>query len=323
MENCDVVNSVQETPSSSADSDVRNTHSSDCDLNCSRSPSSSANGVSGYSGNTRSSLKPGSVELLASFMQDIQNIGHAHSESLRNCEARWLQLLRLAEKQCQEQIVTQQEQFHRQIQLIQDEIRQLLGLQSSTWSRGLVAELTDTSSAPMGMRSELFEEQESITSQLRSCELESQANACHVQQECAESDASMNSGYGTLSTSELNPATGSASRDTDCMENTPQGLETRPRLDSHAGVDSVQNKRELSPKKTEENSSSGRNDVLVFPAEFEHKGDEDQRGKKPSKSLTSWAQKLRQTQPKRVTADEVCATSMQENERVKRLPLEN
>uniref|UniRef100_A0A8C5UFT9 M-phase phosphoprotein 9 n=1 Tax=Malurus cyaneus samueli TaxID=2593467 RepID=A0A8C5UFT9_9PASS len=296
MENCDVVNSVQETPSSSADSDVRNTHSSDCDLSCSRSPSSSANGVSGYSGNTRSSLKPGSVELLASFMQDIQNIGHAHSESLRNCE------------------------------LIQDEIRQLLGLQSSTWSRGLVAELTDTSSAPrspMGMRSELFEEQESITSQLRSCELESQANACHVQQECAESDASMNSGYGTLSTSELNPATGSASRDTDCMEDTPQGLETRAGLDSHAGVDSVQNKRELSPKKTEENSSSGRNDVLVFPAEFEHKVKLVVTGNMYGKSLTSWAQKLRQTQPKRVTADEVCVTSTQENERAKRLPLEN
>lgn len=42
-----------------------------------------------------------------------------------------------------------------------------------------------------------------------------------------------------------------------------------------------------------------------------------------SKSLTSWAQKLKQTQPKRVTADEVCVNSMQENERMKTLPLEN
>uniref|UniRef100_A0A8D2N6M0 M-phase phosphoprotein 9 n=1 Tax=Zonotrichia albicollis TaxID=44394 RepID=A0A8D2N6M0_ZONAL len=42
-----------------------------------------------------------------------------------------------------------------------------------------------------------------------------------------------------------------------------------------------------------------------------------------SKSLTSWAQKLKQTQPKRVTADEGCVNSMQENERVKRLPLDN
>lgn len=115
MENCDV-NSVQETLLSSADSDVRNTHSSVCNLNCNRSSSPNPNGVSGYSGNTRSSLKPDSVELLASFMQDIQDIGHADLEIVRNCETRWLQLLRLVEKQCQEQIVAQQEQFHHQIQ---------------------------------------------------------------------------------------------------------------------------------------------------------------------------------------------------------------
>lgn len=36
MENCDVVNSVQGTPLSSADSDVRNAHGSVCNLNCNR-----------------------------------------------------------------------------------------------------------------------------------------------------------------------------------------------------------------------------------------------------------------------------------------------
>uniref|UniRef100_A0A8D2QIK7 Uncharacterized protein n=1 Tax=Zonotrichia albicollis TaxID=44394 RepID=A0A8D2QIK7_ZONAL len=79
MENSDVVNPVQEPPLCSADCDGRNPHSSVCNLN-------SNSGVSGYSGNARSSLKPGSVELLASFMQDIQNIGHANSEIVRNCE---------------------------------------------------------------------------------------------------------------------------------------------------------------------------------------------------------------------------------------------
>lgn len=29
---------------------------------------------------------PGSVELLASFMQDIQNIGNADSDIVKNCE---------------------------------------------------------------------------------------------------------------------------------------------------------------------------------------------------------------------------------------------
>ncbi|XP_041901592.1 M-phase phosphoprotein 9-like isoform X2 [Corvus kubaryi] len=324
MENCDVVNSVQGTRSSSADSDGRNTHSSVCNLNC-NSPSSNPNGVSGYSGNTRSSLKPDSVELLASFMQDIQNIGHADSEIVRNCETRWLQLLRLVEKQCQEQIVAQQEQFHHQIQLIQDEIKQLVRLQSSTRgasrSRGLPAQLTDTFPSlpsPMGMRSEAFEEQESIASQLRSSEGETQPEASDVQQECVGSEASMNSGYGTLSTAELSPGQ-PRQQGTDCMEHAAHGAG----LQSDAAVGRAQNKRELLAKKPEENCSSGRNDILVFPAEFECKADEDERGKKASKSLTSWAQKLKQTQPKRVTADEECVNSMQENERVKRLPLEN
>ncbi|XP_068886860.1 M-phase phosphoprotein 9 isoform X2 [Aphelocoma coerulescens] len=163
----------------------------------------------------------------------------------------------------------------------------------------------------MGMRSEAFEEQESIASQLRSSEGEKQPEASDVQQECVGSEASMNSGYGTLSTSELSPGQPSGSRATDCMEH------------RGAGVDSAQSERELLAKKPEQNCSSGRNDILVFPAEFEYKADEDQRGKKTSKSLTSWAQKLKQTQPKRVTADEECVSSMQENERVKRLPLEN
>ncbi|XP_074777498.1 M-phase phosphoprotein 9 isoform X3 [Athene noctua] len=331
MENCDMVNTVQEIPSCSADSDVRNTHSSVCNLNCNRSPSSNPNGVSGYSGNTGSSLVPGSVELLASFMRDIQNIGNADSEIVKNCETRWLQLLRLVEKQCQEQIVAQQEQFHHQIQLIQDEIRQLVKLQTSnrgaSKSRSLPAKLTDTFSSlesQMGMHSEIFEENECIANQLRSNEGESQPDASDLHQACFANDASMNSGYGTLSASELNP---SKSVDTnkcaDYMEKPPQRQEDAEVLQSDAVVASVQNKRELLPKKVEDNFSSGRNDILVFPAEFERKADEAQCGKKPSKSLTSWAQKLKQNQPKRIHAEQVCVNSMQENEQAKKLPLEN
>ncbi|NWZ50820.1 MPP9 phase, partial [Haliaeetus albicilla] len=303
------------------------------------SPSSNPNGVSGYSGNTRSSLMPGSVELLASFMQDIQNIGNADSEIVKNCETKWLQLLRLVEKQCQEQIVAQQEQFHHQIQLIQDEIRQLVKLQTSNWgagkSRSLPAKLTDTSSSlesQMGMCSEIFEENECIVNQLRSNEAESQPNASDLHQECFANDASMNSGYGTLSASELNPGkSNDISKCTDYMEETSQGQGDAAVLQSDAVVASVQNKRELLQKKIEENFSSGRNDILVFPAEHEHKVDEAQCGKKPRyvinfpniKSLTSWAQKLKQNQPKRINAEESCVNSMQDNEQAKTLPLEN
>ncbi|XP_040466558.1 M-phase phosphoprotein 9 isoform X2 [Falco naumanni] len=325
MENCDVVNTVQEIPSSSADFDVGNTQSPVCSLNCNRSPSSNPNGVSGYSGNTRSSLKTGSVELLASFIQDIQNIGNTDSEIVTNYETRWLQLLRLVEKQCQEQIVAQQEQFHHQIQLIQDEIRQLVKLQTSSRgagkNRSLPAKLPDTFSSlesQMGMCSEISGEHECIVSELRSNEAESQPNTSDLHQECFANDASMNSGYGTISASGLTPSkSNDISKCTNYMEKTSQGQSDGEVLQS------VQSKRELLPKKVEENCSSGRNDGLVFPAEFEHKVDEAQCGKKPSKSLTSWAQKLKQNQPKRINADKVCVNSMQENEQAKKLPLEN
>ncbi|KAM6247117.1 M-phase phosphoprotein 9 [Porphyrio hochstetteri] len=327
MENCDVVNTVQEIPSSSANSGVRNTHSSVCNVNGNRSLSSNPNGVSGYSGNTRSSLMPGSIELLASFMQDIQNVGNTDSEIVKNCETRWLHLLRVVEEQCQEQIVAQQEQFHHQIQLIQDEIRQLVKLQTSK-SRSLPAKLPDTFSSlesQMGMRSEVFEENECIVNQLRSSEAESQPNASDLHQECFAKDASMNSGYGTLSASELNHSNSNdINKCTDYTEKTSQGQSDGAVSQHDAAVANIQNKRELSPQNIEENcSSSGRNDILTFPAEFEHKVDEGQYGKKPSKSLTSWAQKLKQNQPKRINVDEICVKSMQENEQVKKLQLEN
>uniref|UniRef100_A0A8B9T7J4 M-phase phosphoprotein 9 n=1 Tax=Anas platyrhynchos TaxID=8839 RepID=A0A8B9T7J4_ANAPL len=331
MENHDLVNAVQEVPSASVESDVRNTHSSVCNLNCNRSPSSNPNGVSGYSGNSRSSLIPGSIELLSSFVRDIQSVGNADSEIVKNCETRWLQLLRLVEKQCQEQIVAQQEQFHHQIQLIQDEIRQLVKLQISNWgvgkSRSLPVKVTDTFSSigsQMGMQSEVSEENECIVNQLRSNESETQPNASDLYQECFANDASMNSGYGTLSASELNASkSNDVVKCTDCTEKTSQGQGDAAVLQSDAAVATVQNTRELLPKKIEENCSSGRNDVLGFPVECEHKVNEAQCGRKSSKSLTSWAQKLKQNQPKRINAEEVQVASMQGNEQAKKLPLEN
>uniref|UniRef100_U3J8Z7 M-phase phosphoprotein 9 n=1 Tax=Anas platyrhynchos platyrhynchos TaxID=8840 RepID=U3J8Z7_ANAPP len=301
MENHDLVNAVQEVPSASVESDVRNTHSSVCNLNCNRSPSSNPNGVSGYSGNSRSSLIPGSIELLSSFVRDIQSVGNADSEIVKNCE------------------------------LIQDEIRQLVKLQISNWgvgkSRSLPVKVTDTFSSigsQMGMQSEVSEENECIVNQLRSNESETQPNASDLYQECFANDASMNSGYGTLSASELNTSkSNDVVKCTDCTEKTSQGQGDAAVLQSDAAVATVQNTRELLPKKIEENCSSGRNDVLGFPVECEHKVNEAQCGRKSSKSLTSWAQKLKQNQPKRINAEEVQVASMQGNEQAKKLPLEN
>lgn len=330
MESHDSVNAVQQISSSSADSDVSNTHGSVCNLNCNRSPSANPSGVSGYSGNTRSSLVAASVELLSSYMRDIQHSGNADSETVKNCEARWLQLLRLVEKQCQEQIVAQQEQFHHQIQLIQDEIRQLVKLQTSNWgigkSRSLPGKSTDaflSLESQMGMHSEVSEGNECIVNQLRSNEIELHPNTSDPYQGCLANDASMNSGYGTLSASELNTSrSNDVTKCTDCMESTSQGQGDAAVLQSNAAVGSIQHTRELLSKQIE-NCSSGRNDAVGFPAEFEHKVNEAQCRKKNSKSLTSWAQKLKQNQPKRVNTEEVQVNSMQGNEQAKKSLLEN
>lgn len=151
------------------------------------------------------------------------------------------------------------------VQLIQDEIKQLVRLQSSR-SRALLT--FPSLPSPMGMHSEAFEEQESLVSQLRASEGEAQPEASEGQQECAGSEGSMNSGYGSLSTAELSPA------QPGCTEQPPHpaGL--------HGDAHSSQNIRELSAKNTEENRALERSD-LVFPTGFEHKADEDQRGKKP------------------------------------------
>lgn len=162
-------------------------------------------------------------------------------------------------------------------------------LQTSNWgagkNRSLPAKLPDTFSSlesEMGMRSEVFEENECIVNQLRSNEAESQPNASDLHQECLGNDASVNSGYGTCSASELNPGTSNnVIKCTDCMEKTSQGQGDAAVLQSDAVVAGVQKKRELYPPKTEEKFSTGRNDILVFPAESEHKVDEAQCGKKP------------------------------------------
>uniref|UniRef100_A0A8C6ZQJ6 M-phase phosphoprotein 9 n=1 Tax=Nothoprocta perdicaria TaxID=30464 RepID=A0A8C6ZQJ6_NOTPE len=300
MENCDLVNAVQEIPSASADADVINTHNSGLNLNSTRSPSPNPSGVSGYSGNARSSLMPGSDEVLASFMQDIQNLGSIDSETVKNFE------------------------------LIQNEIRELAKLQTSNWgagrSRSLPAKLTDTFASlesQMGLRSEIFEENECIVNQLKSNEAESQPNASALHQECFANDVSVSSGYGALPASELNLGKSTnISKCTDYMEKTSQGQGDAAVLQRDAVVASVQNKRELLLKKAEENRPSGRNEVLVFPAEFEHKVNEAQCGKINGKSLTSWAQKLKQNHPKRINT-EVHVNLMQGNEQAKKLTLEN
>ncbi|XP_067395755.1 M-phase phosphoprotein 9 isoform X2 [Emydura macquarii macquarii] len=333
MENLDLVKTVQEISQSSVESDIRSSYNFGCNLNTNRSsPSSNPNGVSSFSGQTSSSVIPGSVEVLASFMQDIQKSGRTDSEILKNCETRWLQLFKLVEKQCQEQIVAQQEQFHHQIQRIQNEIRHLVKLQNSnaSWdssnSKSSSAKLANNFSLlenQMGLCSETFEENEFIVNQLKSNEAENQPKAFAEHQECCVNSISMSSGYGTLPASELNPR---KSKDIKkCMGYTEisRGQGDAPVTQNDSVAANVQTKREFI-QKTEEHCPSLKDGILVFPAEFENEVTEDQCGKTNCKYLTSWAQKLKQNQPKRTNMEEEgYMNSMQGNEQAKKLTFEN
>ncbi|XP_044846141.1 M-phase phosphoprotein 9 isoform X3 [Mauremys mutica] len=295
------------------------------------SPSSNPNGVSSFSGKTSRSVIP--VEVLASFMHDIQKSGGTDSEVLKNCETRWIQLFKLVEKQCQEQIVVQQEQFHHQIQRIQNEIRHLVKLQNSnaSWdsfnSKSSPAKHANNFSSlesQMGFCSETFEETGCIVNQLKSNEAESQPKASAEHQECCVNSISMSSGYGTLSASELNPR---ESKDIKkCMgypEKISKGQGDAPVTKKDSIAASVQAKKEFI-QKTEKYCPSLKDGVLVFPAEFEHEVTEGHCGKTNCKYLTSWAQKLKQNQPKRTNTEEEVeyVNSVQGNEQAKKLTFE-
>ncbi|XP_039360907.1 M-phase phosphoprotein 9 isoform X2 [Mauremys reevesii] len=315
-----------------SESDIRSSYNSGCNLNTNRSsPSSNPNGVSSFSGKTSRSVIP--VEVLASFMHDIQKSGGTDSEILKNCETRWIQLFKLVEKQCQEQIVVQQEQFHHQIQRIQNEIRHLVKLQNSnaSWdsfnSKSSPAKHANNFSSlesQMGFCSETFEETGCIVNQLKSNEAESQPKASAEHQECCVNSISMSSGYGTLSASELNPR---ESKDIKkCMgypEKISKGQGDAPVTKKDSIAASVQTKKEFI-QKTEKYCPSLKDGVLVFPAEFEHEVTEGHCGKTNCKYLTSWAQKLKQNQPKRTNREEEeeYMNSVQGNEQAKKLTFE-
>ncbi|XP_025745452.1 M-phase phosphoprotein 9 isoform X3 [Callorhinus ursinus] len=331
MEDIDLVKPLRKS-SSSVESDIKNSpHSFGLNLNTNRSsPHLSTNGVSSFSGKTRPSVIQGTVEVLTSLMQELQNSGRTDSELWKNCETRWLQLFNLVEKQCQQQIVAQQEQFHNQIQRIQEEIKNLVKLQTSntSWASSdssLSKQLS--SESQMGFFSENSERNEPITSYPKSTEPEMQQETSASQPDCNVDGSSVSSGYGTFCVSELNAY---KSKDPqEFMEHTEvsEGQFGAPLGQTESLVDGGKNKS-FHIHTTEEFCASVKEDISIFPGEFEHdflggnKISEVYSGKTNSKSVTSWAQKLKQNQPKRALTEDGCSKSMQGNEQAKKSPVE-
>ncbi|XP_063081601.1 M-phase phosphoprotein 9 isoform X3 [Cavia porcellus] len=281
---------------------------------------------------TRLPATQGTVKVLASFMQELQNGGKTDSELWKNCETRWLQLFNLVEKQCQEQITAQQEQFHNQIQRVQEEIRKLIKLQisNSSWT------FCDTgasskhifSESPMGFFSENSERNECVTGYPESKEAEMQRGGAAPQPACSVDGSSVSSGYGTFCVAELSPH---RPRDRAACREHHAGLARRqgagPGAQAGSPGESPGHSSVWAPA-PEELRTSSEDDANAFPGELEHnflsenKISEVYGGKTNSKSVTTWAQKLKQNQSQRVHAEDGCPRAKAAEEQNRKPPAE-
>ncbi|XP_067557171.1 M-phase phosphoprotein 9 isoform X5 [Pseudorca crassidens] len=332
MEDFDLRKPLQKA-SSSVESDIKNSpHSLGLNLSTNRSsPHLSTNGVSSFSGKTRPSVIQGTVEVLTSLMQELHNSGKTDSELWKNCETRWLQLFNLVEKQCQEQIVAQQEQFHNQIQRIQKEIKNLVKLQTNnaSWASCDRSSLSRqiSSESQMGFFSENSERNESVISYPKSKEPEMQRETSMSQPDCNVDSSSVSSGYGTFCVSELNTYKPKDAQEFMEHAEVSKGQFGAPVVQKESLVDGVKN-QSFYIHTNEEFCASLKEDTPIFPGEFEHsflgenKISEVYSGKTDNKSITSWAQKLKQNQPKRAHKEEGCSKPMQGNEQTRKSPIE-
>ncbi|XP_042525020.1 M-phase phosphoprotein 9 [Dipodomys spectabilis] len=264
-------------------------------------------------------------------MQELQSSGKTDSELWKNCETRWLQLFRLVEKQCQEQIVAQQEQFHNQIQRIQEEIRNLVKLQTSNVSWASCKRNSSSkqvsSEGQMGFVSENSERDESVISYPEPKEPELQQEACMAQPDSSADSSSVSSGYGTFCVSELN--TYKSKGPTELMEHrsASQGQYGTPVVQTESPGGGAGN-RTFYTQTPEEFSASLKKDDSTFLGEFEHnflgenKISEVYSRKTNNKSITSWAQKLKQNQPKRTQVEDGGSRSKQGPEQSRKSPVE-
>ncbi|KAK9391713.1 M-phase phosphoprotein 9 [Crotalus adamanteus] len=283
MENLGLVNPEQEVPR--ADPDSKNTH----------------NSLDHNKSNNSPLFNP---DVVSSFLDK------ADSSAVTE-ETRWLQLFRLVERQCQEQIVAQQKLFYHQIHHIQNEIRRLGTLQTKkTCSCPKLASslrLSDSClllGGQMGLKADASEEHELFTSQFHPSHADNQADASVMRQEGLTKSVSGSSGYGTLSTAELSP--GKCDDLQACMENSETMTKRQncpaPALED-AVVGSIQDKRECLQTATGHSPPLKGNDG-DFPTQLEHPIHEGHPEEASCKSLTSWAQKMKQNQVKKTTVEE-------------------
>lgn len=161
-------------------------------------------------------------DLQTSFSRNLCVNDQTDLEARKSCEERWLQLFQLVERQCQEQIDAQQEQFTHQLQLIRDEIKHLAHVQGGSSPRSygtdnaILPVTHDTHSLKTQDEHHLRDEERGKNSSnplhlFRELDIRQRA---FITQEHFLENTSVSSGYGTHSASEPNACLSSWSQNT-------------------------------------------------------------------------------------------------------------
>ncbi|XP_069611943.1 M-phase phosphoprotein 9 isoform X1 [Ranitomeya imitator] len=256
-------------------------------------------------------------DLQASFSQNLCIADQTDLEAKKSCEARWSQLFQLAERQCQEHIDAQQEQFNHQLQLIRDDIKHLAHLQGGSfpWSYGASSAVLPVTYDTHSLKPQ--DEQQHTQHEERG---KNTSNPLHlfreldihqrafITQEHFLENTSISSGYGTHSASEPNACLSSCSQYTSRETRLPtkQTLQEcrtesrRPHDLKHVPAESKISFKQLPSTRWPQKSSEGH---LSGHSQSHLSCDKSTAcsGNQPNRSLTTWAQKIKSTHSKKST----------------------
>ncbi|XP_040272123.1 M-phase phosphoprotein 9 isoform X1 [Bufo bufo] len=252
-------------------------------------------------------------DLQTSFLKNLCVNDQTDLEARKSCEARWLQLFQLVERQCQEQLDAQQEKFSHQFQLIREEIKHLAHLQegSSPWSyvtgNAVLPVTYDTHSLkPQDEQRTQDEERGKNSSNplhlLRELDIRQRA---FITQEHFLENTSISSGYGTHSASEPNACLSSCSQNTSRETRLPAKETLKEcRAESHhlkhVPVESEKPFKLLPGAWCHQKSSEGHSSENS-ESHFNCDKNTTCSSSQPNRSLTTWAQKLKRAPCKKST----------------------
>lgn len=215
-------------------------------------------------------INPSSIETLRVLVQEIRSSGETNPELWKDCEGRWLHLFQLVEKQYQEQILAQQEQYQCHVQLIQDEIKALVQIQNRQANVQLQKDLSTVS------KTSVAEGRDFSATSIHSSTDNGNQTGREVSGAEVRAPTALSSGYGTMCAWETGIVTFESAQEDkvgDCQKKLPLFIAT---ADEEPRVIKSQQNYSLSKEPGLESVSQQSNQQQVFGT---------------NQQLTSWVQR--------------------------------